>query len=205
MFPDFLQRRSRRGYRCGLLPPLLLLLLAPQLPVADAQECSIDNQQAITTKCGGASLGVCCYPMENTPSGLCARGCGYVGEPACGSGCSSSDATTGVMPYLGQVCCLPPPTPTPKPKPTAGCTGDSTLLPAVQCAAWQAFWDDAFGAGWTSPQGCWTAASCKTDPCAASCNNGGGCNIASTTVTSMYVHAPAAPPLCATSPTRPLF
>ena len=108
MCPNFPQRRARHGNRCGLLPPLLLLLLAPQLPVADAQECSFDNQRAITTKCGGALLGVCCYPMENTPSGRCAGGCkGTWGKPACGSGCSTSDATTGVMPDLGQVCCLP--------------------------------------------------------------------------------------------------
>jgi hypothetical protein len=112
MFPDVLQGRSWRGYRCGLLPPLLLLLLARQLPVADAQQCSISNQQAITDECGGPSKGVCCYPMENTPPGNCARDCKSSWDakhPSCGSGCSTSDAVPGIMPNLGQVCCLPSP------------------------------------------------------------------------------------------------
>ena len=80
----------------------------------------------------------------------------------------------------------------PAPLLTTACTGNSTKLPAAQCAAWIKFYDGTNGDGWTGP-----AASCtRTNPCG--CQGSGGnnpvCNPAGTTVTSMCVCAP--PPPC---------
>jgi len=81
------------------------------------------------------------------------------------------------------------------PRALVACTGNSTLLPADQCTAFQAFWDGASGARWTR----YGAGCPRTDPCALSCrvglNTGAGvCNTARTSVTSMCAPLPPPPP-----------
>ena len=79
--------------------------------------------------------------------------------------------------------------PTTAAAPTA-CTGNSTLLPAAQCDAWQAFYAATNGTGWAF---CSEAA---TDPCSCCgwggmCGRGGvtgpTCNAARTAVTSIVL------------------
>ena len=82
-----------------------------------------------------------------------------------------------------------------RPRAVAACTGASTKLPADQCAASQAFWDGAGGAGWTGD-----GAGCtRTDPCQQDCGSNtdddtSSCNGAGTTVIYMCVPAPARTP-----------
>jgi hypothetical protein len=78
-----------------------------------------------------------------------------------------------------------------------GCTGTSTFLPTVQCAAWQAFYDGAGGDGWVyfdrdDPSARFTARFTCTrgDPCACVYGTyrlGVTCNPSKTAVTGMYV------------------
>ena len=82
----------------------------------------------------------------------------------------------------------------PAPLLTTACTGNSTKLPAAQCAAWIKFYDGTNGDGWTGD-----AASCKrNDPCACKGYIGKHpvCNSDGTTVVNMCVRTrlPALPP-----------
>ena len=83
-----------------------------------------------------------------------------------------------------------------RPRAVAACTGASTALPADQCAAWQALWDGAGGAGWTRfGAGCTRTDPCDASTCQAGYPSANVCNGAGTTVIGMCVPAPARSPL----------
>jgi hypothetical protein len=93
---------------------------------------------------------------------------------------------------------MPPP---PAPAPGNTCTGSSTQLPALQCAAWIKFYDGTTGDGWTHCQGT------RTNPCACLGSDGKSpaCNPTNTTVTAMCVCIPHRPrPPLAPRRTRPI-